>query len=100
MLARELVHCRDDTGDEILTIFIPSIVKGLLERCARDERSHADELQAVRSECARDVASAESRATEDLHDCERECDELESRLAKANARADVYREIVERNLLK
>ena len=100
MLADKLTHCRDATGDEILTIFIPGMVKGLLERCAREEQWHADELQAVRAECATDVAGAESRAVEDLHDCERECDELEARLAKANARADVYREIVERNLLK
>ena len=99
MLADELTHCRDATGDEILTIFIPGMVKGLLERCAREEQWHADELQAVRAECATDVAGAESRAVEDLHDCERECDEFEARLAKANARADVYREIVERNLL-
>ena len=72
------------------------MMKGLLDRCAREERFHADELQAVSVECATDA----SRSVEDLHDCERECDELEARLAKANARADVYREIVERNLLK
>ena len=96
MLAHELTHFRDATGDEILTIFIPGMVKGLLDRCAREERFHTEELQAVRVECATDA----SRSVEDLHDCERECDKLEARLAKANARADVYREIVERNLLK
>jgi hypothetical protein len=103
MLARELTHFRDATGDEILSIFIPGMVRIVLAQCAREEQLHADELQDVRGECASDVARAESRAAEsaeDLLECERECEQFELRLAKANARADAYRDLVERNLLK
>ena len=41
MLADELAHCRDATGDEILTIFIPGMVKGLLEL---DKSSHRSDV--------------------------------------------------------
>ena len=103
MLACEPTRNWDATGDEILSIFIPGLVRGLLERLAREERWHADELQAVRAECASDVARAESRA-EELQEFEarawKESEDMQVRVAEANAREAVLREIVERNLLK
>ena len=103
LLARKLTHNRDATGDEILTIFIPGLVRSLLERSAREARWHADELQAVRAECASDVARAQSRV-EEVQEFEaqawKESEDMQERVAAANAREAVLREIVERNLLK
>ena len=67
MLARELAYNRDATGSEILEIFIPSLVKGLLARCAREEQYHAAELQLVREaleEERREVARAQASERE------------------------------------
>ena len=57
----------------------------------------------MRAECASDVARAQSRV-EEVQEFEalawKESEDMQERVAAANAREAVLREIVERNLLK
>ena len=99
MLARELAYHRDATGNEILEIFIPGLVKSLLARCVREQEEHAEDLKQVREDCARAEAS-EAEWHKDWQEMRES--ELQARQSalEAKARESALREIVERNLLK
>jgi hypothetical protein len=85
------------TGDSVLDIGIPLLVKFVLQGRARERAEHYQELQEMRRECERDVARAEARAADAAHDesiADDECESLRAELAREKARNEQLMEVV------
>jgi hypothetical protein len=84
------------TGDEILQISIPHLVRHLLSERLREQESHERDLALEHEHCERCVASAqESEETwKDMHgEALDESDRLRVELAKAEARVEELRDV-------
>ena len=102
MLARGLTGNRDSTGDEILTIHIPSRVRYALEKAEREASERAGDLVLAEEACAQQVASEVERR-EQLEESEadawREWERMHVELAVAKAQVTALHEVISRNFL-
>ena len=85
------------TGDEILQISIPHLVRHLLSERVRQQESHEGDLALEREHCESRVASAQEwqETWKDMHgEVLEESDRLRVELAKAEARMEELRDVI------
>ena len=103
MLQDHLSGAPDRTGDNILEVGIPLMLKFALKERARERAEHSKELQEMRRECERDVARAEAcaaDATRDAFNADDETESLREELAREKARNEQLMEVVVKACLK
>ena len=103
MLQEQLSGAPDRTGDNILEVGIPLLLKFALQERARERAEHYEELQEMRRECERDVARAEAcaaDATRDAFNADDETESMREELAREKARNEQLMEVVVKACLK
>ena len=102
-LARELEWHRDCTGDEILTIIIPSIVKHVMADREREAKEYAEDLQMERDVWAREIAQYKQETEHRKQSEEQAWNEWEKmslEVAEANASVRTMHDVIARHITK